>query len=130
MARKKDHVALGDTESLGNNPFASLLQGVSADSEGEESSPREPVDAASSEWSLAAVERAVLRMERKGHGGKTVTLIAGLSAPPDSLEALCKRLRKHFGCGARVVDEDVVLQGDLRDRLRDWLLAEGVRRVV
>jgi translation initiation factor 1 len=130
MARKKDHVALGDTQSLGNNPFASLLEGVSASSEGEEGSPRELVDTVNSEWSLAAVDRAVVRMERKGHGGKTITVLAGLSAPPDSLEALCKRLRKHFGCGARIVDEDVVLQGDLRDRLRDWLLAEGVRRVV
>ena len=129
MARKKDRVALGDSDSLSNNPFASLLKGVSSDVESGDAEPSAPAPVPGREWSLATTPRVVLRMERKGHGGKTVTVLTGFEAPPEALKALCKRLKKKLGCGARVVEGDVVLQGDLRDRARAWLLSEGVRRV-
>ena len=130
MARKKDRITLGDSQSLGNNPFAALREGSaeSRDPGGNASAAAPPPP--STEWTLASLPRVVLRMERKGHGGKTVTVLTGFEASPGALKKLSRQLKKQMGCGARIVDSDVVLQGDLRERVRAWLLSQGVRRVV
>lgn len=72
----------------------------------------------------------VVRHERKGHGGKTVTTVSGIEAPPDSLAALAQKMRKAIGCGARAEDAMIILQGDLVERVRSWLEAEGAPNVV
>lgn len=82
-------------------------------------------------WSLDRLPKVVVRVERKGHGGKTVTCVDGLAgASPDDLEALARDLRKGMGTGARVEGGAVVVQGDLRERVTTWLSARGARRVV
>ncbi|MCB9641367.1 MAG: translation initiation factor [Myxococcales bacterium] len=72
----------------------------------------------------------VLRHERKGHGGKTVTTLSGIDASPDSLAALAQKMKKALGCGARVEDNMIVLQGELLERTRTWLEAQGAPNVV
>jgi translation initiation factor 1 len=79
---------------------------------------------------LARCGKLVVRRERKGHGGKTVTRVEGLEAGPAALESLARDLRKALGCGATVDDDAVVLQGDLTERAGDWLRARGATRVV
>ncbi len=71
--------------------------------------------------------KVVLRMERKGHGGKTVTRIEGMQG---DLGALAKTLRKALGCGVRVDGEYLLVQGDQRERARDWLEDQGIRHIV
>ena len=72
--------------------------------------------------------KLVVRRERKGRGGKTVTRLEG--AAGEDLEALARTLRKALGCGARVEEDVVVLQGDIGERVADWLSQRGARRVV
>jgi translation initiation factor 1 (eIF-1/SUI1) len=73
----------------------------------------------------------VVRRERKGHGGKTATVIAGLALPAQGLEQVARSLRRSLGCGASAAGgEQVVVQGDQTDRVRAWLVARGVERVV
>jgi len=73
--------------------------------------------------------RAVVRMERKGRGGKEATVIEklGLSAP--QLEQWCKELKQALGCGGSVDGDSIVLQGDLRPRVAAALTAKGVAKV-
>jgi translation initiation factor 1 (eIF-1/SUI1) len=59
--------------------------------------------------------------ERKGRGGKTVTLIGGLAGSPGYLQDLAKQLRRAMGCGASVEGNTVVLQGDHQERAAAWL---------
>ena|ERR1041385_5236453 len=73
--------------------------------------------------------RAVVRMERKGRGGKEVTVIEKLGLSADELEAWCKALKKALGCGGSVDGEMIVLQGDLRERVPAVLTARGVAKV-
>jgi len=68
---------------------------------------------------------AKLRMERAGRGGKTVTVVFGLPNNAAFLRDLAKDLKKACGTGGSVTDEGVELQGDLRDRVRDFLIARG-----
>ena len=78
---------------------------------------------------LHNLRKAVLRMERKGRGGKTVTVVSQLSVDDAQLKHIAQELRRALGVGARVEGSDIVLQGDVRERARTWLLAKGVRRV-
>ena len=68
---------------------------------------------------------ANLRMEKKGRGGKTVTVVAGLPRNAAFLKDLCHNLKRACGTGGTVVDGAVELQGDLRDRVRESLLKKG-----
>ena len=64
---------------------------------------------------------AKLRMEKKGRGGKTVTVIAGLPRNDAFLRELCQQLKRACGTGGAVSEDTIELQGDLRDRVREFL---------
>jgi translation initiation factor 1 len=65
---------------------------------------------------------AKLRMEKKGRGGKTVTVVAGLPRNAAFLKELCQELKRACGTGGAVAEDTIELQGDLRDRVREYLL--------
>ena len=77
---------------------------------------------------LSTLPRVVLRRERKGRGGKTVTVVEGV--PVLIAERLARALRKGLGCGARVEEGAVVLQGDQVERSAAWLIVRGVKKVI
>ena len=79
---------------------------------------------------LSRCGKVVVRRERKGHGGKTATVIAGLALSATDLERVARGLRRGLGCGASVAGEQVVVQGDQTDRVRTWLTAQGAPRIV
>lgn len=73
--------------------------------------------------------RAVVRYERKGRGGKEVTLIEKLELAAGDLDAWCRDLKRALGCGGAVEGRSIALAGDQRQRLPALLEARGVRRV-
>ena len=68
---------------------------------------------------------AKLRMEKKGRGGKTVTVVYGLPQNAEFLKELSQELKRACGTGGTVVDDGVELQGDVRPRVRDALAKRG-----
>ena len=68
---------------------------------------------------------AKLRMEKKGRGGKTVTVVDGLPRNEAFLKELSQELKRACGTGGTVVDGGIELHGDLRDRVRDVLAQKG-----
>jgi translation initiation factor 1 len=64
-------------------------------------------------------------MEKKGRGGKTVTVIFGLPNNEEFLKTLCGELKRTCGCGGAVTADGVELQGELRDRVRAHLEKKG-----
>jgi translation initiation factor 1 len=64
-------------------------------------------------------------MEKKGRGGKTVTVVDGLPRNSEFLKALSQELKRACGTGGAVLDGAVELQGDLRDRVRACLEKKG-----
>lgn len=70
---------------------------------------------------------AKLRVETKGRGGKTVTVIDGLPRSTEFLEKLARELKRACGTGGSSGDGIVELQGDRRERLRDLLTQKGYR---
>jgi translation initiation factor 1 len=68
---------------------------------------------------------AKLRMEKKGRGGKTVTVVDGLPRNAAFLKELSQDLKRACGAGGTVADGAIELQGDLRDRVRVALVKKG-----
>ena len=68
---------------------------------------------------------AKLRMEKKGRGGKMVTVVDGLPNNADFLKELSQELKRACGTGGAAGEGFVELQGDLRDRVRELLAKKG-----
>ena len=64
---------------------------------------------------------AKLRTEKKGRGGKTVTVVYGLPQNSEFLKELSQELKRACGTGGTATEEGVELQGDMRERVRDVL---------
>jgi translation initiation factor 1 len=68
---------------------------------------------------------AKLRLEKKGRGGKAVTVVFGLPNNAAYLKDLSQEIKRACGVGGSATTEGVELQGDLRDRVRELLKAKG-----
>ena len=64
-------------------------------------------------------------IEKKGRGGKTVTLIRGFIGTEDDLKELGKLMKTKCGVGGSVKDEEIIIQGDFKQRIIELLKAEG-----
>ena len=56
-------------------------------------------------------------LDRKGRGGKTVSVIKQVMSPPAGKEALLKLLKTRLGAGGTLKDGDIEIQGDHRDTI-------------
>lgn len=68
---------------------------------------------------------AKIRMEKGGRSGKTVTVVDGLPRNPPFLKTLSQELKRACGTGGSVLEDGVELQGDLRNRIREFLRKKG-----
>jgi translation initiation factor 1 len=71
--------------------------------------------------------RAVLRVERKGRGGKIVTIIEQLALSAEDMRKLLKELQQLCGTGGTLKENHLELQGDCREKVRPKLQARGYK---
>lgn len=74
---------------------------------------------------LPAKVVAKLRLEKKGRGGKTVTVVYDLPKNQAFLKALAVELKRTCGVGGAVAEDTVEVQGDQLARIRPVLAAKG-----
>ena len=70
---------------------------------------------------------AIVRLDRKGRGGKAVTVIEGLQLPERESEKLLKRLKAGLGAGGTAKNGSLEIQGDHRDAVMDALTELGYK---
>jgi len=114
-----------------HRPFAGLGErlGVAPDEGASAPSPLPPDERSATVAPDRAIPRAVVRMERRGRGGKEVTVVERLGLPPIERERWLTALKAALGCGGLAEGEALVLQGDHRARLPAILAGRGVKKV-
>jgi translation initiation factor 1 len=75
----------------------------------------------------AAQQKLRVRLDTKHRAGKAVTLVEGFAGTSEDAEDLGKKLKNFCGTGGSVKDGEILVQGDQRDKVLQWLLKNGYK---
>jgi translation initiation factor 1 len=75
-----------------------------------------------------AQQKLKVRLDTKHRAGKAVTLIEGFVGIHDDLQQLGKTLKNYCGTGGSVKDFEIIIQGDQRDKVLQWLQKNGYKQ--
>lgn len=95
------------------------------------SAPAWADDSNNEEGVAPADQKLEAHLEKKGRGGKVAVLIKGFVGSEDELKNLAKDVKNHCATGGSVKDGEIIIQGNLRDKITKFLNDKGyqVKRV-
>ena len=76
-------------------------------------------------------QRLEAHLDKKNRGGKIATIIKGFQGNEEDLKTLGKMLKTKCGVGGAVKDNEIIIQGNFRDKIMEILKSEGynVKRI-
>lgn len=77
------------------------------------------------ETAALAQQLLKVKLETKHRAGKAVTLVTGFAGTDEDMEDLGKKLKNFCGTGGSVKDGEIIVQGDHRDKVMQWLAKNG-----
>jgi translation initiation factor 1 len=72
-----------------------------------------------------AQQKIRVRLDTKNRAGKAVTLVEGFIGTNAHREELGKKLKTFCGTGGSAKDGEIIVQGDNRDKVLQWLQKNG-----
>ena len=70
-------------------------------------------------------QRLEAHLDKKNRGGKIATIIKGFQGNEEDLKTLGKMLKTKCGVGGAVKDNEIIIQGNFRDKIMEILKSEG-----
>ena len=70
-------------------------------------------------------QKLKIKLDTKHRAGKAVTLIEGFIGRDGDLQDLGKKLKTVCGTGGSAKDGEIIIQGDQRDKVLQWLKKNG-----
>ena len=75
---------------------------------------------------LSALQQKLkISLDTKRRAGKAVTLVENFIGQEQDLEDLSKKLKTFCGTGGSAKDGEIIIQGDQREKVLQWLLKNG-----
>jgi translation initiation factor 1 len=84
-----------------------------------------PEESLDEETLAPAAQMLRVFLDNKRRAGKTVTIVGGFVGRVDDLESLGKQLKGFCGTGGSVKDGEIIIQGDHRAKVLQFLKAKG-----
>ncbi len=78
-----------------------------------------------SEKNLSQDQSAPLICRYEKRKGKGTTIIEGFEGDSQALKSLAKSIKQHFSIGGGIKDHCIILQGNFRDQIMDFLKQKG-----
>lgn len=67
-------------------------------------------------------------IEKKNRGGKTATVVKGFTGSENDLKELAKMLKTRCGVGGNAKDGEIIIQGELKEKVIELLKKDGYTR--
>ena len=77
---------------------------------------------------LPAQQKLRVRLDTKHRAGKAVTLVEGFIGTAEDAADLGKKLKAYCGTGGSVKDAEIIVQGDQREKVLQWLVKNGYKQ--
>lgn len=74
---------------------------------------------------LAEEQKLYVSLDRRNRKGKSVTLIEGFVGANEDLKDLAKKLKNLCGVGGTAKNEEIIIQGDFREKIVTFLIKEN-----
>jgi translation initiation factor 1 len=75
-----------------------------------------------------AQQKLKIKLDTRQRAGKAVTLVEGFAGKDEDLQDLGKKLKAYCGTGGSAKDGEIIVQGDQRDKVLQWLQNNGYKQ--
>lgn len=73
-------------------------------------------------------QKLKIKLETKHRAGKAVTIVENFIGTNNDMEELGKKLKNFCGTGGSVKDSEIIIQGDQRNKILQWLLKNNYKQ--
>ena len=79
---------------------------------------------------LPAEQKLKVVLDKKHRAGKVVTLVSGFVMKEKEIESIARQLKAFCGSGGSFDDNQVIIQGEHREKIVQWLKQKGYSKTV